>query len=192
MDEGARPISKTYHGTPRTCYTHDAGNGESVSVSSAAALVYSRASDDNVHAALNLPLLPPPVHPADRSLSFLSLHYIIFHPFRRSFLRVASPCSASFTSVFFIFIFSSSSSSSSSDSSPSVSFPLLSCFVSCIGFLFSTSTPPFYLFFSPCSYFMRAGVSSPSGRTLPRITRNARDRAVRRTGVENECLCTDN
>lgn len=39
---------------------------------------------------------------------------------------------------------------------------------------------------------MRAGVLSPSGRTLPRITRNARDRAVRRTGVENECLCTDN
>lgn len=170
-------------------------------------MVYSRASDDNVHAALNLPprtptapsrrptrqttaflfplflfffLIFPPFFP----LFFLPLHYIIFHPFRRarSFglrRRAPPPSPPPF--------------SSSSFSLPRSFHHHLRHFV--FHFLLFRILPRsrahFFPFFSlpgplqapfPCSYFMRAGVSSPSGRTLPRITRNARDQAVRRRG----------
>lgn len=121
-------------------------------------LVYSRASDDNVHAALNLPLSPPSSREPGRGgalfrRSFLPLHYIIFHSFRRTFPSVASRRAPP------------PSPSPFSFSSPS-----------------SVST---FLFPSLCSYFMRAGVSSRRGEST-RITRDAsshEDALTRRTNV---------
>lgn len=104
-------------------------------------LVYSRASDDNVHAALNLPLLPPSSRELGRGGSpllffhrfFLPLHYIIFHSFRRTFLSVASRCAPPSSPSFAITIF----------------------------FLFSFVCVDLLLLFPfLCSYFIRAGVSS--------------------------------
>lgn len=107
-------------------------------------LVYSRASDDNVHAALNLPLLPPSSRELGRGVvppppsfffhrSFLPLHYIIFHSFRRTFPSVASRCAPPSSPSFAITIF----------------------------FLFSFVRVDLLLLFPfLCSYFIRAGVSS--------------------------------
>lgn len=82
-----KPIAK--HTTPfrvRVTRTRLGKRREPSQLAARPALVYSRASDDNVHAALNLSLLGP--YPqSHRSLSFLPLHYIIFHPFRSSSLR---------------------------------------------------------------------------------------------------------
>jgi len=136
-----------YSSTPFTGY----GCGESVRgreslvLSNAArGLVYSCASDDNVHAALNLPLLPPSSREPGRggSLfhpSFLPLHYIIFHSFRRTFPSVALRSALFALTLFFLFSFV------------------------CVDLLF--------LFSSFCSYFMRAGVPSRRGESMKVETR---------------------
>lgn len=73
-------------------------------------LVYNRASNDNVHVALNLLLLPPSSREPGRggSLfhpSFLPLHYIIFHSFRRTFPSVASQLRSALFALFRFYSF---------------------------------------------------------------------------------------
>lgn len=140
-----------YSGTPFTGYALVAKAGEEERgfgpSNVARGLVYSRASDDNVHAALNLSLLPPSSRePGSRfpSLSFLFFTLALYHiPFLPSYVpecRVAArPRPPRLLHPFFLLSFV------------------------CVDLLF--------LFPSLCSYFIRAGVSSRRGESA-HITRD--------------------
>lgn len=149
----------------------------SVSVSSVArGLVYSRASDDNVHAALNLPLLPPPA--AGRvavrlSFSFLfalALYHIPFLPscvpeLRRVALRPLRLLRLSPSSLLLL---------------------LFLLFFVCVGLL-----PIFFdylllLYACRCPLFLYA-----ERRERAYNSRRGQPRKIRRR-VENECLYTGN
>lgn len=130
-------------------------------VPAARGLVYSRASDDNVHAALNLSLLPPSLRePGSPRFPFSSFFFTfaLYHiPFLPSYVpecRVALR-------------------------------PVLSAFLTLS--LFSASAASiFCFFFRLCSYFMHAGVSSRRGES----TYNSRHKQLRGCAhMESERLC---
>lgn len=164
-----KPIAK--HTTPfrvRVTRTRLGKRREPSQLAARPALVYSRASDDNVHAALNLSLLGP--YPqSHRSLSFLPLHYIIFHPFRSSSLR--RTVLRLFHLRLFIPLYPFLPPP---PPPPTLRLPPLPP----LPFFVPSSLSLLLLLSRPFSYFMRAGYAlSPSARrTLPRITRNARGR----------------
>lgn len=162
----------------------------SVSVSSAArGLVYSCASDDNVHEALNLPLLPLHPRAGSRRGSF-------FGSFCRCIISYSIPSAVRSPScVALRFVLSSSPalfSSSSSSALPSSTFLLLLFFLLLLYLLFLRSVSAFWPFFSTiCSCFMHAGVPSRRGEST-RIIRDASSHEDTSENEENECLYTDN